>query len=99
MNCGTSEFDVVFNSRLVISGKYEISIIKAACNGTSLTAGGGGGIGGTYYVSVGRDVPPKGVSFQRGGPIFRVCLGWGYIQFWEGLKCTCLERGCYVTFA
>ena len=51
-------------------------------------AGGGGGC--TYFVSVGRDVPPKGARFSESvwdGGIFH-CTNSG-----KGLKYTCLERG------
>ena len=46
--------------------------------------------GGTYYISVGREVPLKGIQF------FRVCLGRGVFHCknsGKGLKYTCLERG------
>ena len=43
---------------------------------------------GTYSVSVGRDVPPKGVQFSKSdGGIFY------YANSGKGPKYTCLERG------
>ena len=51
--------------------------------------GGGEMKAGTYYVSVGRNVPPKGVQFS-------VCLGRGYIplyKFWEGAQIYLSRKG------
>ena len=56
----------------------------------STVPGAGEGGGGTYYVRVARDVPPKGVQFSESvwdGGIF-YCPNSG-----KGLKYTCLKRG------
>ena len=60
---------------------------------------GGGQDENTYFVSVGRDVPPKGVQFSESvwdGGIFHCTkfLGRGSnIPVWKGVP-ACLERGC-----
>ena len=66
--------------------------------GGAAAAGRGGGGVGTHYVSVGRDVPSKGVHLSEtvsDGGIIPLYKFWEGAQIYlSGKVSACLERGC-----